>query len=170
MDGNNPQSVPVSAACPQTKRTDIIFFCSPNNPTGAAATRDQLKQLVEFARKNGSLIVYDAAYALYIQNPDCPKSIFEIEGECGVSTLKGRRAITQLLRAYACTHARTPALVLHPSPTTKPISICGSGRAARHVTCCTGFTLQRKFPTLLPASFLLGPPAACLPAHSLHRC
>lgn len=64
----------------QTKRTDIIFFCSPNNPTGAAATRDQLKQLVEFARKNGSLIVYDAAYALYIQNPDCPKSIFEIEG------------------------------------------------------------------------------------------
>ena len=65
----------------QTKRTDIIFFCSPNNPTGAAATRDQLKQLVDFARKNGSLIVYDAAYALYISNPDCPKSIFEIEGE-----------------------------------------------------------------------------------------
>lgn len=67
-------------SCVQTKRTDIIFFCSPNNPTGAAATRDQLKQLVDFARKNGSLIVYDAAYALYIQNPDCPKSIFEIEG------------------------------------------------------------------------------------------
>lgn len=65
----------------QTKRTDIVFFCSPNNPTGAAATRDQLKQLVEFARKNGSLIVYDAAYALYISNPDCPKSIFEIEGK-----------------------------------------------------------------------------------------
>jgi hypothetical protein len=40
---------------------------------------------VEFARKNGSLIVYDAAYALYIQNPDCPKSIFEIEGEYGAS-------------------------------------------------------------------------------------
>jgi LL-diaminopimelate aminotransferase len=70
------------AALLQTKRTDIIFFCSPNNPTGAAATRDQLKQLVEFARKNGSLIVYDAAYALYISNPDCPKSIFEIEGRC----------------------------------------------------------------------------------------
>jgi LL-diaminopimelate aminotransferase len=64
----------------QTKRTDIIFFCSPNNPTGAAATRAQLEQLVAFAKKNGSLIVYDAAYALYITNPDCPKSIFEIEG------------------------------------------------------------------------------------------
>lgn len=64
----------------QTKRTDIIFFCSPNNPTGAAATRAQLRQLVDFARANGSLLVYDAAYALYISNPDCPKSIFEIEG------------------------------------------------------------------------------------------
>jgi LL-diaminopimelate aminotransferase len=62
------------------KRTDVIFFCSPNNPTGAAATRAQLTKLVEFAKKNGSLIVYDAAYALYIQNPDCPRTIFEIEG------------------------------------------------------------------------------------------
>jgi LL-diaminopimelate aminotransferase len=64
----------------QTKPTDIIFFCSPNNPTGAAATRNQLKQLVKFARDNGSLLVYDAAYALYITNPDCPKTIYEIEG------------------------------------------------------------------------------------------
>uniref|UniRef100_A0A383VQ94 Aminotransferase class I/classII large domain-containing protein n=1 Tax=Tetradesmus obliquus TaxID=3088 RepID=A0A383VQ94_TETOB len=64
----------------KTKRTDIIFFCSPNNPTGAAATRGQLKQLVKFARDNGSLLVYDAAYALYISNPDCPKTIYEIEG------------------------------------------------------------------------------------------
>jgi len=62
------------------KRTDIIFFCSPNNPTGAAATRKQLEQLVAFARKNGSILVYDAAYALYISNPDCPKTIYEIPG------------------------------------------------------------------------------------------
>jgi LL-diaminopimelate aminotransferase len=67
----------------QIKATDIIFFCSPNNPTGAAATREQLEQLVAFAKKNGSLLVYDAAYALYITNPDCPKSIYEIEGERG---------------------------------------------------------------------------------------
>lgn len=62
------------------KRTDIIFFCSPNNPTGAAATRAQLTELVNFAKKNGSLLVYDAAYALYITNPDCPKTIYEIPG------------------------------------------------------------------------------------------
>jgi LL-diaminopimelate aminotransferase len=65
----------------KAKRTDIIFFCSPNNPTGAAATRKQLEELVAFARANGSIIVYDAAYALYISNPDCPKSIYEIPGE-----------------------------------------------------------------------------------------
>ncbi|KAG1659071.1 hypothetical protein FOA52_012072 [Chlamydomonas sp. UWO 241] len=63
-----------------TARTDLMFFCSPNNPTGHAATRAQLTELVAFARKNGSIIIYDAAYALYISNPDCPKSIYEIPG------------------------------------------------------------------------------------------
>ena len=64
----------------QAEKSDVIFFCSPNNPTGAAATRAQLTSLVEAAKKNGSLIVYDAAYALYIEDDDCPKSIFEIPG------------------------------------------------------------------------------------------
>lgn len=59
---------------------DVIFFCSPNNPTGAAATKSQLESLVAFAKKNGSILVYDAAYALYIEDEDCPKSIFEIDG------------------------------------------------------------------------------------------
>jgi Aminotransferase class I and II len=147
-------------AAVQVERTDLIFFCSPNNPTGAAATREQLtvrssyascillytelqwqspaestkpadcahtcllvfavqlcsgaydsgmpsggamatfklscktqapqpvmscfslqQELVAHARKNGSIIVYDAAYALYISDRNCPKSIFEIEGK-----------------------------------------------------------------------------------------
>lgn len=67
--------------CVQAEKSDVIFFCSPNNPTGAAATRAQLTSLVEAAKKNGSLIVYDAAYALYIEDDDCPKSIFEIPGK-----------------------------------------------------------------------------------------
>lgn len=66
----------------QAEKSDIIFFCSPNNPTGAAATRKQLTSLVEAAKKNGSIIIYDAAYALYIEDDDCPKSIFEIPGWC----------------------------------------------------------------------------------------
>ncbi|KAK8530062.1 hypothetical protein V6N13_102944 [Hibiscus sabdariffa] len=60
-------------------RTDIIFFCSPNNPTGAAATREQLTRLVQFAKDNGSIIVYDSAYALYMSDNN-PRSIFEIPG------------------------------------------------------------------------------------------
>lgn len=60
-------------------RTDIIFFCSPNNPTGAAATREQLTRLVQFAKDNGSIIVYDSAYAMYMSD-DNPRSIFEIPG------------------------------------------------------------------------------------------
>lgn len=62
------------------KRTDLIFFCSPNNPTGAAATKEQLTQLVQFAKTNGSIIIYDAAYAPFINNPAVPTSIFEVEG------------------------------------------------------------------------------------------
>ena len=64
----------------QVAPTDLIFFCSPNNPTGAAATRAQVQELVDFARANGSIIIYDAAYAMYISDDNCPKSIFEIPG------------------------------------------------------------------------------------------
>ncbi|XP_042010446.1 LL-diaminopimelate aminotransferase, chloroplastic-like [Salvia splendens] len=60
-------------------RTDIIFFCSPNNPTGSAASREQLTKLVQFAKENGSIIVYDSAYAMYVSD-DSPRSIFEIPG------------------------------------------------------------------------------------------
>ena len=60
--------------------SDIILFCNPNNPTGACATRAQLTTLVEFAIANKQMIVYDSAYAPFIQDPDKPKSIFEIPG------------------------------------------------------------------------------------------
>lgn len=61
-------------------KADIIFFCSPNNPTGAVATKGQLQQLVSYARKNKSIIIFDAAYSIYISDKNIPKSIYEIEG------------------------------------------------------------------------------------------
>lgn len=61
-------------------RTDLIYFCSPNNPTGATATKEQLEQLVKFAEKNRSIIIYDSAYAYFIKDSSLPKSIYEIEG------------------------------------------------------------------------------------------
>lgn len=64
----------------QTTPTDLIYFCSPNNPTGAVATHAQLEKLVEFARQHQSIIIYDSAYASYIQDPTLPRSIYEIKG------------------------------------------------------------------------------------------
>jgi LL-diaminopimelate aminotransferase len=63
-----------------------VYFCSPNNPTGAAATREQLTELVGTARRRGCIIIFDAAYAEYIRDPALPKTIFEIPGakECAI--------------------------------------------------------------------------------------
>ncbi len=64
---------------------DIIYLCSPNNPTGAAYDKKGLKKWVDFANKTGAVILYDAAYESFIQD-DLPRSIFEIEGakECAI--------------------------------------------------------------------------------------
>lgn len=61
-------------------KADIIYICSPNNPTGAVFTRKQLKQWVDFANENGSVILFDAAYEAFIEEKELPRSIFEIEG------------------------------------------------------------------------------------------
>jgi LL-diaminopimelate aminotransferase len=57
----------------------LIYFCSPNNPTGAVSNREQLGALVTAARKNGSVIIFDGAYAEYIRDSALPKTIYEIE-------------------------------------------------------------------------------------------
>jgi LL-diaminopimelate aminotransferase len=62
------------------ENVDLIYLCFPNNPTGATITKSQLQAWVDFARENKSLILYDAAYESFIQDPDLPKSIFEIAG------------------------------------------------------------------------------------------
>ena len=62
------------------QKADIIYLCFPNNPTGTVLTYAQLKEWVDYARRNGSIIIYDAAYVAYISQPDIPHSIYEIEG------------------------------------------------------------------------------------------
>ena len=59
---------------------DIIYICSPNNPTGAAYTKAQLKEWVDYANKKGAVILYDAAYECFITDDVSAKSIFQIEG------------------------------------------------------------------------------------------
>lgn len=67
-------------------KANLIFFCSPNNPTGAVATREELKTLVDWVRANKSILIFDAAYSHFIRDPNLPRSIFEIEGarECAI--------------------------------------------------------------------------------------
>jgi LL-diaminopimelate aminotransferase len=62
------------------QKADVIYLCFPNNPTGATATKEQLKKWVDYAKANKSLILFDAAYECFIRNPELPKSIFEIPG------------------------------------------------------------------------------------------
>ena len=67
-------------------KADIIYLCSPNNPTGSAYNKEQLEAWVAYARKNNAVILYDAAYEAFITDPAIPRSIFTIEGakECAI--------------------------------------------------------------------------------------
>lgn len=63
-----------------SQKADIIYICSPNNPTGAVYNREQLKKWVDYAIKNNAIILFDAAYECFISDESLPRSIFEIEG------------------------------------------------------------------------------------------
>lgn len=71
---NNFAPQPPQVSC------DLIYLCSPSNPTGVAMTRKDLKKWVDYAQKEGAVILYDNAYAAFITSSDVPKSIYEIEG------------------------------------------------------------------------------------------
>ncbi|WP_455672481.1 LL-diaminopimelate aminotransferase [Phocaeicola sp.] len=62
------------------RRIDILYLCYPNNPTGTVISKAELKKWVNYALENDTLILYDAAYEAYIQNPEIPHSIYEIKG------------------------------------------------------------------------------------------
>ncbi|MBQ7306247.1 MAG: LL-diaminopimelate aminotransferase, partial [Clostridia bacterium] len=59
---------------------DVIYLCYPNNPTGTVLTKEQLKVYVDWAKENGAIIIYDAAYRAFINTPNVPLSIYEVEG------------------------------------------------------------------------------------------
>lgn len=65
---------------PPKYKVDLIFLCSPNNPTGAVATKKQLKEFVDYAQKLRAVIIFDAAYSEYISDKNLPRSIYEIDG------------------------------------------------------------------------------------------
>jgi len=68
------------------RKVDMIYLCSPNNPTGAVATREQLSRFVRYARENRSILIFDAAYSAFIRDPGLPRSVYEIKGarDCAI--------------------------------------------------------------------------------------
>ena len=71
---------------PPSEKADIIYICSPNNPTGAVYNKTQLKEWVDYAKKNNAIILFDSAYECFISDSELPRSIYEIEGakDCAI--------------------------------------------------------------------------------------
>jgi len=89
---------------PPDQTVEIAYLCSPNNPTGAVASRENLEAWVAWARKNDAVIIFDAAYDAFIQDPALPHSIYEIEGarECAIEmrSFSKRAGFTGVRCAY----------------------------------------------------------------------
>ena len=89
---------------PPDQRVDIAYLCSPNNPTGAVASRENLEAWVAWARAHDAVLIFDAAYDAFIQDPALPHSIYEIEGarECAIEmrSFSKRAGFTGVRCAY----------------------------------------------------------------------
>jgi LL-diaminopimelate aminotransferase len=90
---------------PPSERSDIAYLCSPNNPTGAVASRENLAEWVAWARSNETVLIFDAAYDAFIRDPALPRSIYEIEGarECAIEmrSFSKRAGFTGVRCAYS---------------------------------------------------------------------
>ncbi len=89
---------------PPRERVDLAYLCSPNNPTGAVASLENLTKWVAWARENDTVILFDAAYDAFIQDPALPRSIYEIDGakECAIEmrSFSKRAGFTGVRCAY----------------------------------------------------------------------
>ena len=89
---------------PPAEPVDVVYLCSPNNPTGTVATRAQLERWVAWARASDAIILFDAAYEAYISDPALPRSIYEIDGarECALElrSFSKRAGFTGVRCAY----------------------------------------------------------------------
>ena len=89
---------------PPSAPADLVYLCTPNNPTGAVATREQLGRWVAWARAQDAVILFDAAYEAYVQDPSLPRSIYEIPGARGCAielrSFSKRAGFTGLRCAY----------------------------------------------------------------------
>ena len=117
-------------------KADILYICSPNNPTGAVFSRSQLQDWVDFANENGSVILFDAAYEAFIEDPALPHSIFELDGAqtCAIE-------ICSLSKTAGFTGTRLGYTVV-------PKALCRSGMHFHEMWVRNRTTKTNGFPTL----------------------
>ncbi len=106
---------------PPAEHADVIFLCSPANPTGVSFTREELAAWVEYARANKAVIIYDSAYCAYITDPAVPHSIYEIPGA---------REVAIEVRSFSKTAGFTG---LRCGYTVVPSSLCGTDAEGNEV-------------------------------------
>jgi LL-diaminopimelate aminotransferase len=113
------------APLPPLERCTLIYLCSPNNPTGVAMNRDQLKIWVDYALEQGALLLFDHAYEAFITSPDVPKSIFEVDGakECAIEfrSFSKSAGFTGLRCAYTILPKTVKAKLGHENVSLHPL-------------------------------------------------
>jgi len=126
------------------ERVDLIYLCSPNNPTGTVLTKDQLKGWVDYARKNKAVIFFDAAYEAYITHFDIPHSIYEIPGAREVAIEFRSFSKNAGFTGTRCAFLVIPKELTGFSPKGEPVSIHGLW-SRRHSTKFNGvsYPIQR---------------------------
>ncbi|TAM10784.1 MAG: LL-diaminopimelate aminotransferase [Nevskiaceae bacterium] len=102
---------------------DLIYLCSPNNPTGAALTRPQLEAWVDYARRNRALILFDAAYEAFIRDPALPHSIYEIPGARDVAIEFRSLSKTAGFTGVRCAYAVVPKPCMAWTQAGAPVSL-----------------------------------------------
>jgi LL-diaminopimelate aminotransferase len=102
---------------------DMVYLCFPNNPTGAVLDRAALRRWVDWARRTGAVLLYDAAYESYIQDPDIPHSIYEIEGARDVAVEFRSFSKTAGFTGTRCAFTVVPKEVHGRSATGDPVSL-----------------------------------------------
>jgi len=126
------------------ERVDLIYLCSPNNPTGTVLTKEQLKGWVGYAKKNGSIILFDAAYESFITHSDIPHSIFEIPGAREVAVEFRSFSKNAGFTGTRCAFMVIPKDLMALDPKGAPVSLHGLW-SRRHTTKFNGvsYPIQR---------------------------
>ena len=134
-------STPANGYVPQVPdvKVDLIYLCFPNNPTGAMATKAQLKAWVDYARANQALILFDSAYEAFVRDPALPRTIYEVEGAREVAV-----EFRSFSKNAGFTGARC-AYVVIPRARSTSSTRCGCDARQRSSTVCpTPFKRRRR--------------------------